>query len=205
MVHPPPGHPPARSGGILRVPGVRAVLVIALLLGAVIGALEVAAPIFATAHGSPAASGLLIAALSVGGIVGAAISGSVHWRGEPATRLLLLLAVMTIWLGLTIPTNSLLLGGVLLLLAGVPLNPALATFSVLVDEHVSAGSAAEAFGWLSTALAGGTGAASAIAAAVAHRHDARAAFVVAAVAGLTATGVAGLASRWALAAPERGS
>jgi predicted MFS family arabinose efflux permease len=187
--------PTRRSGHPLRAAGVRAILLAALLLGAVIGALEVAVPIFATAHGSPAAAGLLIAALSVGGIVGAAIYGSVRWRAAPARRLPLLLGVMTIWLGLTIAADTLLLIGVLLLLVGVPLNPALATFSLLIDEHVPSGGAAEAFGWLSTAIAGGTGAASAVAAVAAHRHDAQAAFVVAALAGAIAAAVAALAFR----------
>jgi MFS family permease len=186
---------PRRSGHPLRVPAVRVVLLAALLLGAVIGALEVAVPIFATAHGAPAAAGLLIAALSVGGIAGAAIYGSVRWRAAPARRLALLLGLMTIWLGLAIAADTLLLLGVLLLLAGVPLNPALATFSLLIDEHVPPGAAAEAFGWLSTAIAGGTGAASAVAAVVAHRHDAQAAFAVAAIAGAIAAAVAALALR----------
>jgi hypothetical protein len=75
----------------------------------------------------------------------------------------------------------------------VPLNPALATFSLLIDEHVPPGAAAEAFGWLSTAIAGGTGAASAIAAAAAHRHDAEAAFVVAALAAASAVLVTAVA------------
>ena len=83
----------------------------------------------------------------------------------------------------------------LLALAGVPLNPALATFSLLIDRYVPAGAAAETFGWLSTAIAGGTGAASALAAVVAHRHDAPAAFAVAAIAGAIATAVAVLALR----------
>jgi predicted MFS family arabinose efflux permease len=88
-----------------------------------------------------------------------------------------------------IVAHGLFVVGALLLLAGMALNPALTTFSLLIDQHVCAG-AAEAFGWLSTALSAGTGAASAIAAAVAqHEHSARAVFVVAAVAGAAATAV----------------
>jgi predicted MFS family arabinose efflux permease len=198
--HRTPGDPAARSatlppGAVLRVAAVRAVLLVMLLVGAVIGALEVAVPIFATGHGSPAAAGLLIAALSVGGIAGATVYGSARWRATPVKRLLLLLALMTIWLGLTVAADTLVLIGVLLLLAGVPLNPALATFSLLIDDHVPAGAAAEAFGWLSTALACGTGAASALAATVAQRHDAQAAFLVAAIAGASATAVSAVAFR----------
>jgi predicted MFS family arabinose efflux permease len=195
--------PPHRTPHVLTVRPVRMVLLIALLLGAVIGAIEVAVPIFATGHNAPAASGLLIAAVSLGGIAGAMIYGSGQWRAPARRRLVLLLALMTVWLAILVPADTLLLAGLLLLLVGIPLNPALATFSLLIDRHVAEGTAAEAFGWLSTAIAGGTGAANAIAAAVAQRHDSEAAFVVAAVAAISATLLAGLGSRTVLRTPDR--
>jgi MFS family permease len=186
----------ARAGrGVLRVPAARVVLLIALLVGGVIGGLEVAVPLFATAHHSPASAGLLIAAVSVGGIIGAALYGSAHWRIAPARRLVVLLALMSVWLGLLIGVDGLLVAGVLLLLIGGPLNPALTTFSLLIDAYVPKGAAAEAFGWLSTAIAGGGGIASALAAALAHHRDARVAFAVAAVAGVSATVIAAVGIR----------
>ena len=182
------------SGLVLRIRGLQLVLAVAVLVGAVIGALEVAVPTLATAHRAPAAAGLLIASLSVGGILGAGIYGSRVWKARPPARLLLLLVLVTTALVLMIPSRGLFVVGALLLLAGVALNPALTTFSLLIDAHVSAQTAGEAFGWLSTAIAGGTGAASAIAATVAqHHHDAQLAFIVAAIAGAAATGVALLA------------
>src|SRR5205085_4816449 len=68
--------PPARrsptasvpSGSLLRSRGVQLLVLIAVLVGGAIGAFEVAAPTVATAHRDPAASGLLIAPLAVGGI-----------------------------------------------------------------------------------------------------------------------------------------
>ncbi len=181
----------APTGLLLQIRPLRLVLAVAALVGAVIGALEVAAPTLAAAHGAPATAGLLIASLSVGGILGAAIYGSRRWEARPSARLLLLLVLLTTALALMVPSHGLFVVGALLLLAGVALNPALTTFSLLIDEHVSAQTAGEAFGWLSTAIAVGTGAASAIAATVAqHHHDARLAFVVAAIAGAAATGVA---------------
>jgi hypothetical protein len=84
----------------------------------------------------------------------------------------------------------------IILVAGIPLNPALTTLSLLVDQHATGRTVAEAFGWLSTGLAAGTGAASAIAGVVARRqHDARAAFIVAAVAGAAASLLALFARR----------
>ncbi len=180
--------PPTFGGSPLRAPGIRVLLAVALLLGGVIGALQVAAATLAAAQRAPAAAGLLVACLSIGGIIGAAIYGTRRWQATPWRRLLLLLALLTTSLALMTATLSLVAIGVLVLLAGLPLNPALSTFSLLVDQHASGGAGAEAFGWLSTAIAAGTGGGNVIAAAIAqHQHDARAAFIAAALAGATAS------------------
>ena len=152
----------------LRAPGMRALLPVATLVGAVIGGVEVGVPTFAAAHHAPAASGLLIAVLSVGGIAGATIYGMRRWGAGPTIRLIGLLAALTVAAALAIAAPGLLLLGAALALVGLPLNPSLTTVSLLVDSHVSPASAAEAFGWLSTGVAGGGGLSSALAGAVTH-------------------------------------
>ena len=195
--------PRQRGGALLRAPGMRALIPAAGLVGAVIGAIEVGVPTFAAAHHSPAASGLLIAILSIGGITGAAIYGGRRWELAPTGRLLVLLAALSVAVAISIPAPGLIVLGVVLALVGVPLNPSLATISLLVDSHVSASSAAEAFGWLSTGLAGGAGLSSALAGAVSHPGDARPAFVVAAIAAVTATLVVAAARRTLAATPAQ--
>jgi hypothetical protein len=106
-----------------------------------------------------------------------------------------LLALLTACLAVAIAAGTLPVLGALLLLAGVALNPCLTTLSLLVDRHVAAASAAEAFGWMSTAIAGGTGAASAIVAAITQHHSARAALIAAAAAGAVATSLTTAAVR----------
>jgi MFS family permease len=188
-----------RDQAVLRIRAMQVLLAVAVLLGAMIGGIQVGAPTFATARGAPAAAGLLIASLSVGGIIGAAIYGSRRWRAATSTRLLLLLAWMTAALVFTIGADRFVVLAVFLIVAGVAFNPALSTLSLLVDQHVPAGSAGESFGWLSTGIAAGTGAGSALAAALAqHQHHSRPAFILAAVAGAAATAVA-LAGRRQLA------
>ncbi len=175
-----------RARGALRGGALPILIAIAALTGAVIGALEVAAPTLASAHHAPAASGLLIAALSVGGVAGAVIYGSRRWDAVPAARLPALLALLAIALGAMVPAGELVLVGGLLLLGGVALNPVLTTISLLVDEHVAPVAAAEAFGWLSCGIAAGTGAANAIAGALTPAGHPRAAFAIAAIAGALA-------------------
>jgi MFS family permease len=193
--------PAQRSGGVLRAPGMRALIGAAVLMGAVIGAVEMGVPTSATAHHAPAATGLLIAILSIGGIAGAAIYGGRRWGLAPTARLLILLSALSVAVALTVVSPGLVLLGAVLALAGLPLNPSLTTISVLVDSHVSPASAAEAFGWLSSGLSGGTGAASAIAGAVSHPGQPRPAFVVAATAAVAATLLVAVARRTLSGAP----
>jgi MFS family permease len=176
---------------VLRDRAMQVLLAIAVLLGAIVGGIQVGAPTFATARGAPAAAGLLVASLSVGGIIGAAVYGSRRWRATISTRLLLLLAWMTLALVLSIGADSFVVLALFLAVAGLPFNPSLSTLSLLVDQHIAAASAGEAFGWLSTGIAAGTGAGSVLAATLAqHQHHARPAFIVAALAGAVATTVA---------------
>jgi hypothetical protein len=174
------------SGHVFSDPGMRVLVAVASLTGAIIGALEVAAPTLATAHHAPAASGLLIAALAVGGIGGATIYGARRWVTPAVGRLLWLLAWLAVAVALLIPSSGLVLVGGLLLMAGFSLNPTLTTISLLVDQHVAQDRAAEAFGWLSFGIAGGTGAASAVAGAVTDGGHGQVAFVVGAVAAVGA-------------------
>jgi predicted MFS family arabinose efflux permease len=190
-----PTSPRERGGALLRAPGMRALIPTAGLVGAVIGAIEVGVPTFATAHHSPAASGLLIAILSLGGIAGAAIYGGRRWQLAPIGRLLVLLAALAVAAAIAIAAPGLIVLGAALALVGLPLNPSLTTISLLVDSHVSTSSAAEAFGWLSTGIAGGTGLSSALAGAVSRPGHPRPAFVVAAIAAAGATLLAALARR----------
>ncbi len=195
--------PALPTGSLLRAREVQLLVLIAALLGGVVGGLEVAAPTLATAHRQPAASGLLIAAVSVGGIVGAAVYASRRWRAEPPVRLAALLACLTVAVAVAGVPASLVAVGALLLIAGLAINPSLTTITLLIDSHTPGRAAAEAFGWLSTGFAGGTGAASAIAGAVTpHGGSARPAFVVAVVAG-TAAVTAATAGRRVLGGPRR--
>lgn len=182
------------EGPVLRLTAIRLLLAIAVLTGAIVGGIQVAAPTIAAEHHSPAAAGLLIAAVSVGGVIGALIYARGRWRSRPASRLLLLFGSVAVMLGLASAAGALVLVGVLLVLVGLPLNPAISTLSLVVDEHVPRRAAGQAFGWLSTAIAAGSGAGSVVAAALAQEaRSGRAALLVTVVAagGACAVSVAG--------------
>jgi predicted MFS family arabinose efflux permease len=188
--------PPHQRGSVLRGRGMRALLTVAILLGGVIGTVEVGIPALAIAHGTPAAAGILIALLSVGGVIGALLYGARRWVAEPAARLLWLLGVVAASVALMITTSSLPVVGFLLVLEGLAINPALTTLSLLVDSETPGPTASEAFGWMSTGISAGGGAGAAVAGAlVQDGHDARPAFIAAALAALGATALAVVARR----------
>jgi hypothetical protein len=107
----------------------------------------------------------------------------------------MLLAALSAATAIIIFAPGLVALGAVLAVAGLALNPSLTTISLHVDWHVSSASAAEAFGWLSTGIATGTGAADAVAGAVTRPGHPRPAFVVATVAAVAATALVAGARR----------
>lgn len=94
----------------------------------------------ARARHTAAAAGPLTAAVSVSGIAGAAADGGRRWHRAPTWRLLVLLGALTVTLALSTLVSSVVLLGVLLLVAAGPPNRILTTISLLVDQHVAGGS-----------------------------------------------------------------
>jgi predicted MFS family arabinose efflux permease len=168
-----------RRGGPLLERGVRIVLAMELLFAVALGGLEIGAPALASSEGHPSAAGFLLALASAGGIAGALVYGGRRWHAAPRSRLILLLALSGIGFGLLVPSEGLVLAGALLLAVGTVINPTLTTLIVLLDL-ASPRFAAEAFGWLSTSTAIGTGAGAALSGGLAQHHGAGPAFAVAA-------------------------
>jgi predicted MFS family arabinose efflux permease len=182
-------------GGPLLQRGVRIVLMLELLFGASLGALEIGVPALATTKGHPSAAGFLLALTSAGGIAGAIVYGGRRWLSSPRARLIVLLALSGLGFGLLVPSEGLALAAVILLALGVAINPTLTTMIVLLDL-ASPRFAAEAFGWSSTSNAIGSGLGAAMTGALAQHHGAGPAFAVAAagcaLAVLVAAAAAGL-------------
>ncbi|MFD0469564.1 MFS transporter [Nonomuraea thailandensis] len=143
-------------------------MAVVLLHGGTFGALQVGLPALAAARGVPAATGLLVAALSLGGIAGAIAYGARSWRSPAQVRLVGLMLLLGLALAPLVPAGPLPVFCVVLFAGGLVLNPALTTSSLLVDEYAPTAQA-EAFGWISTGLGIGGAAGSAVAGVVGER------------------------------------
>ncbi|MEV4019048.1 MFS transporter [Nonomuraea angiospora] len=153
-------------------------LAVVLLLGGTLGALQVGVPALATARHVPAATGVLVAALSVGGIAGAAAYGARSWRSRAGVRLVALMLALGAVLAPLALVESWPVFWMVLFGGGLALNPALTTSSLLVDEFAP-GAQAEAFGWVSTAIGVGGALGSGVAGVIGERLGASAPFLAA--------------------------
>ncbi|MGA8218302.1 MAG: MFS transporter [Solirubrobacterales bacterium] len=190
-LHADPGEPRRHA---LRSPGVRLALAVNLLFATGLGCIELAIPALAGERGVPAVSGLLLAVMSVGGILGAIVYASRRWGLGAPQRLAALLLVYAVAIAPLIATPSFAVMVAPLLLAGAALNPIVTTVALLVEDHAGA-AAAEAFGWQSTSLAMGAAAGNALSGPLAQHHGASAAFAAGAIAAVVATILATLARR----------
>ncbi|MEO3874502.1 MFS transporter [Nonomuraea sp. B12E4] len=162
---------------------------VALLLGGVFGALQVGLPALAAARDAPAATGLLVAALSLGGIAGAAVYGARSWTSSPAVRLVGLMLALGVVVAPLVLIEALPVVWIGLFAGGLALNPAVTTTSLLVDEFAPAAQA-EAFGWVSTAIGMGGAVGSGVAGVTGEGHGASAPFLAAAAFALVGAGLA---------------
>jgi MFS family permease len=141
--------------GALSAPGIRTMALASVPVGFCLGTIEVALPAFSSSHGSPELAGVLLAMWSVGSAAGGFIYGArprsrslvdVHTR----LAFLLPLACLPLLAG-----STPLVMAFLVVLAGIPLAPLIASRNELVSHIAPGGAVTEAFTWPLTALVGG--------------------------------------------------
>jgi MFS family permease len=167
-----PGPQPGRQGrrayglGALADPGLRTLVFASLPVGFALGSVEVALPAFSDGEGSKALAGVLLAVWSAA----SGVSG-LTW-GARASRFSLLEAHLRFaWLlplaiaPLALASSPLTMG-LLVVLAGLPIAPLIASRNQLVERVTPAGTATEAYTWPLTALVAGVSLGAAVAGAV---------------------------------------
>jgi MFS family permease len=152
--------PRAAAGGqavehasALSSPGLRALAVAFLGIGAVFGGMQVSLTAFTHDIGRPGLNGVLYGIFAAGNMLAGVIYGTVSWHRGPRLRLMASYTALTaacapLWAAHSAP----LLGG-LGLVTGLCIAPAIITGYTLVDALVPAGARTEAFTWLTGAVA----------------------------------------------------
>lgn len=151
-------------------------------LGAGVGFAEIAIVGFAEREGSQAAAGLILAALSAGGVIGALAYGAREWAWTTRRRYVWLMLGMAAGLAaLTLPDSIAVMVAVIAV-AGLFLTPIFIVNSVLIAELSPEGPSATAFAGVTTAMNAGVAVGAAIGGGVVDRNGPDTAFLLAAVA-----------------------
>ena len=142
--------------GPLVAPGMRTVFAVLLAFGTAVGIVQVAVPAFALDRGSDSIGGVLLAALSLGSLVGGLVYGSRSWPGTLPPRLAGVLGGIGVAFSLlALPTAYGPLG-LLLVLGGVMFAPTVVICSTLLDTVAPPGTVTEAFAVTIMAIVAGT-------------------------------------------------
>jgi predicted MFS family arabinose efflux permease len=140
---------------VLRAPQMRVLLATVVCFAGCFGALDIAAPAFADAHGNRALGGVLLAAVSIGVLAGTIVYGTRRPGRSAASRYpgscaLAAAGLALMLLGMSIPDMA-----AWMLVAGLALAPATTCGFLVLAEVADANRMTEATAWFSTAASVG--------------------------------------------------
>jgi MFS family permease len=162
--------PDSAPAGRVALPMALWLLYVSLALtAAALGAIDISLPAATRALGHFSAAGVLLAGMAVATVAGSLVAGRRRWRGSPAWRVVVLMALLAGGVALTATaTGSLALLAASLLVPGAMLGALFATAYVLVNQLAPAGSGTRTFAWLVTANNGGLAVGAAVAGALSN-------------------------------------
>ncbi|HKS45362.1 MAG TPA: MFS transporter [Amycolatopsis sp.] len=180
---------PAEAGrrsllGALVSPGMRTLALAVLGFGMVIGFVEVAVPAAATEGGRPALGGVLLSLMSVGSVAFGVAYSMRPWPRRMSWRLPVLLAAFALLVALPAWPSTLWGLALALLAPGALITPQSAAHSTAIETVAPPGTAAEAFGWVLTAVTLGLAIGQSVSGYLVERHGPPASFLAAAAVGL---------------------
>ncbi|MEC3975034.1 MFS transporter [Amycolatopsis sp. H20-H5] len=188
------GPSPSSGGkllGALASPGMRTLALAALGFGAVIGFVEVAVPASATEAGHASVGGLLLSAWSLSSVAFGVAYSLRPWPRKMGMRLPVLLAGFGALVALLALPSTLwaLALALTMLAAGALITPQSTTHSAAIELVAPKGTAAEAFGWVLTAVTTGLAIGQSISGYLVEHAGPSAAFLTAGAFGLAMAAV----------------
>jgi len=170
-------------------------LAIVLCYALAFGLTELAVAASASEANRPALAGVFLGLMSAGSAVGGLAYGSRSWRGPLIRQFSVTLAVMGLGLLVLAGPWDVAMFGLLSVLAGVVMAPALIIQSMLVATTAKPEHVTEAFTWSTSGLLAGIGLGMAAGGALVEWGRSPAALCAAGIAALTAAGAAGIRAR----------
>ncbi|HEY4277926.1 MAG TPA: MFS transporter [Conexibacter sp.] len=162
------------AAGALGSPGIRTLMLAIFPTGISFGALEVAMPAFAVAHGHQASiAGILLSVMAAGSVLGGVWYGARTWTSPLVQRFVSMHVVLALGTLPLLLANSIGLMAAMALIAGLALAPSAAAGYLLIDHVAPPGTTTEATTWMMTANVAGAAAGSAIAGLIVDSADVR--------------------------------
>jgi hypothetical protein len=157
--------------GAFAAPGLRTLVLASLPVGFTFGSIEVVLPAFSESEGSRALAGVLIAVWSAASGVAGLLYGARPTAAPLVEAHLRLACLLPLGVGVLAAASSPLTMALLVILAGIPIAPLIATRNQLVERISLPGTATEAFTWPLTALVAGVSLGAAAAGALVEAHS----------------------------------
>jgi MFS family permease len=177
-------------GSALRFAGLRTLALMAVGVGAMFGASEVAMIAFADGHGAKGSSGVLLGLLALGSGISGLAYGTRDWRWSLDRRLLLGASVLVLGTCPLLLAPSLGVMAALAFVAGLAVSPTMIASFGLVERLMPASVLTESFTWLTSGIGIGAAVGSALAGLVADHAEPRYSFAVCTGGALVALAVA---------------
>jgi MFS family permease len=153
--------------GALRSPGLQTIVLAMLPVGFAFGAIEVMLPAFADAEGNRRLAGVLIAIWSLGSALGGILYGARPRLFPLRTMHMASTALVPVGMAALALATTPVQMGLLVVLAGLPIAPLIATRNELAGVVALPGSETETFTWPLTALVSGVALGAAVSGALA--------------------------------------
>lgn len=187
----PPPRPrrPGEKGSAITVPGVLAVSVVFLILGAVFGSIEVCALAFAEEQGHKGLAGPLLGLLAFGSGAAALWYGARHWTAPLGRRFRIGLILLVAGLVPLALITNLYLMMALIFFSGLAISPTIIPAYGLVESLVPDHQLTEGLTWMSMAIGIGIAAGASVAGRLVDAYGSGTAFLFPFCAGLLAAAV----------------
>ena len=164
--------------GALAAPGLRTLVLASVPVGFALGTIEVALPAFSAEEGSKELAGVLLAVWSGASGVAGLVYGARPPRGALADVHLRLAFALPLACIVPLAASSPATMAALIVVAGLPVAPLIASRNQLVERVAPRGTATEAFTWPLTALVAGVSVGAAVGGALVEEYSWSAAVLV---------------------------